>query len=61
MAAEEKVRHPIAARLIERAMRSGEEHGQAEHRQWLLAGLSGRVLELGAGSGTNFRQACRNN
>src|SRR5437879_1612702 len=55
MAAEEKVRHPIAARLIERAMRSGEEHGQAEHRQRLLAGLSGRVLELGAGSGTNFR------
>src|SRR5205807_8974852 len=55
MAAEEKVRHPIAARLIERAMRSGEEHGQAEHRQRLLAGLSGRVVELGAGSGINFR------
>src|SRR5438309_2064599 len=55
MAAEEKVRHPIAARLIERAMRSGEQHGKSEIRQRLLAGQSGMVLELGAGSGTNFR------
>src|SRR5438309_8828965 len=54
MATEERVRHPIAARLIERAMRSGEKHGQAEHRQRLLAGLSGRVVEVGAGSGINF-------
>ena len=54
MATEERVRHPIAARLIERAMRSGEKHGQAEHRQRLLAGLSGRIVELGAGSGINF-------
>jgi ubiquinone/menaquinone biosynthesis C-methylase UbiE len=55
MAPEEKVRHPIAARLIERAMRAGEKHGQAEHRQRLLRGLSGKVVEVGAGTGINFR------
>jgi ubiquinone/menaquinone biosynthesis C-methylase UbiE len=53
--AEERVRHPIAARLIERTMRSGEKRGQAEHRRRLLDGLSVRVVELGAGSGINFR------
>ncbi|WP_338200638.1 methyltransferase domain-containing protein [Candidatus Nephthysia bennettiae] len=52
--AEEHVRHPIAARLIERTMRTGEKRGQAEHRRRLLDGLSGRVVELGAGSGLNF-------
>src|SRR2546430_10018083 len=55
MPPEEKVRHPIAARLIERAMQAGEKRGQAEHRQRLLEGLSGRVVEVGAGSGINFR------
>ena len=54
MTGEERVRHPIAARLIERTMRKAEGRGQAEHRRRLLRGLSGRVLELGAGSGTNF-------
>jgi ubiquinone/menaquinone biosynthesis C-methylase UbiE len=54
MEAEERVRHPIAARLIERTMRAGEKRGQAEHRRRLLAGLSGRVVELGAGDGINF-------
>ena len=29
-------------------------HGQADHRRRLLDGLSGRVLELGAGDGVNF-------
>ena len=55
MAAEERVHHPLAARLIERTMRQGERRGQAEHRRRLLAGLAGRVVELGAGSGINFR------
>ena len=30
-------------------------HGQAEHRSRTLEGLSGSVLELGAGDGVNFR------
>jgi ubiquinone/menaquinone biosynthesis C-methylase UbiE len=55
MVAEERVHHPLAARLIERAMRQGEKRGQAEHRRRLLAGLTGRVVELGAGSGINFQ------
>jgi ubiquinone/menaquinone biosynthesis C-methylase UbiE len=55
VAAEERVRHPIAARLIERTMRAAEKRGQAEYRRQLLAGLSGRVVEVGAGSGINFR------
>ncbi len=50
-----KVHHPIAARLIERAMRAGEKRGQGDHRRRLLAGLGGRVVELGAGSGIGFR------
>lgn len=31
------------------------ERGEAEYRRRLLEGLSGRVLELGAGSGLNFQ------
>ena len=31
-----------------------EKRGAAEHRQRLLAGLRGRVVELGAGHGLNF-------
>jgi ubiquinone/menaquinone biosynthesis C-methylase UbiE len=55
VAAEERVRHPIAARLIERTMRTAEKRGQGEHRRRMLTGLSGRLVELGAGSGINFR------
>src|SRR3989442_14094750 len=35
-------------------MQSGEQHGQTELRQENLAGLRGRVIELGAGTGLNF-------
>jgi ubiquinone/menaquinone biosynthesis C-methylase UbiE len=34
--------------------RSAEAHGAAEHRRALLAGLHGRVIEVGAGHGLNF-------
>ena len=30
-------------------------HGQGDHRRRLFEGLSGRVIELGAGDGVNFR------
>src|SRR4051812_9278328 len=46
--------HPIFARLYIKGSRSAEDRGAAEHRQELLAGLSGRVLELGCGNGLNF-------
>jgi len=48
------VRHPIFARFFDRLSRLMErEVGQ--HRQELLAGLSGRVVEIGAGNGMNFQ------
>jgi ubiquinone/menaquinone biosynthesis C-methylase UbiE len=48
------VQHPIVARLYARLSEYAEREGQAEHRRRLLAGLSGRVVEVGAGNGLNF-------
>lgn len=48
------VRHPIFARLYARISASAEEKGAAEHRREVLAGLVGRVVEVGAGNGLNF-------
>lgn len=45
---------PFFARMYLRASPKAEERGQADYRSEMLAGLSGRVLELGAGSGLNF-------
>jgi len=52
---EREVRHPIAARLFTRIAAKAEERGQDKHRSRLLAGLSGRVAEVGCGHGLNFR------
>jgi SAM-dependent methyltransferase len=49
-----EVRHPIFARFFERLSRLMERE-VGEHRRELLAGLSGRVVEIGAGNGMNFR------
>jgi len=49
----EQVRNPMFARIYARMM-EGEDPQQAEYRRELLAGLSGRVFELGAGTGANF-------
>jgi ubiquinone/menaquinone biosynthesis C-methylase UbiE len=46
--------HPVFARIYTKVAEIGERRGGAEHRQRLLAGLSGRVIEVGAGSGANF-------
>src|SRR3989442_12456373 len=48
------VRHPIIARLYAAQAEKAEGLGMAERRRQLLAGLSGRVLEIGAGTGANF-------
>ena len=48
------VSHPLFARLFARFAPMAEESGIAGHRDELLAGLSGRVIELGAGTGLNF-------
>jgi SAM-dependent methyltransferase len=49
-----RVRHRFFAPILARIMQSGEEHGQTDLRRENLAGLKGRVLELGAGTGLNF-------
>jgi ubiquinone/menaquinone biosynthesis C-methylase UbiE len=48
------VRHPIFARIYARLSPRMEDAGAAEHRDRLLAGLAGRVIEVGAGNGLNF-------
>jgi ubiquinone/menaquinone biosynthesis C-methylase UbiE len=47
------VRHPLFARLLVR-MRASEPPQQTEYRRRLLAGLQGRVVDVGAGDGANF-------
>ncbi|MDX3073907.1 class I SAM-dependent methyltransferase [Streptomyces sp. NPDC088354] len=52
----EPVHHPLFARFYARCARGAETRmGLAELRGELLAGLSGRVIEIGAGPGLNFR------
>ncbi|MEU6487413.1 class I SAM-dependent methyltransferase [Streptomyces sp. NPDC046887] len=49
------VHHPLFARFYERISVAAETRaGIAAHRAELLAGLSGRVIEIGAGNGLNF-------
>jgi ubiquinone/menaquinone biosynthesis C-methylase UbiE len=48
------VRHPLFARLYARLAAGMEQHGAAEHRQRLLRDVTGRVIEVGAGTGANF-------
>jgi ubiquinone/menaquinone biosynthesis C-methylase UbiE len=45
---------PRFARMYLKASQKAERRGATEHRRRLLAGLSGTVLELGAGHGLNF-------
>jgi SAM-dependent methyltransferase len=49
-----RVHHPIFARMYRRIAAEAEGKGASEHRDELLAGLSGRVIEVGAGTGLNF-------
>jgi ubiquinone/menaquinone biosynthesis C-methylase UbiE len=48
------VSHPVFSRVYPYIARAGEKGGAGEHRQALLAGLEGRVIEVGAGHGLNF-------
>jgi ubiquinone/menaquinone biosynthesis C-methylase UbiE len=48
------VSHPIFARVFPRLSQLLEAGGMAEHRASLLAGLTGRVIEIGAGAGASF-------
>ncbi|MEU2870120.1 class I SAM-dependent methyltransferase [Streptomyces olivoreticuli] len=49
------VHHPVFARFYAKLSPVVDERaGVAAHRRELLAGLSGRVIEIGAGNGLNF-------
>jgi ubiquinone/menaquinone biosynthesis C-methylase UbiE len=48
------VHHPLFARLYSRLAKHEDERGNADNRRELLAGLKGRVVEVGAGIGSNF-------
>jgi ubiquinone/menaquinone biosynthesis C-methylase UbiE len=49
------VRHPVFARLYARLSTGSERAGVGDHRREVLSGLSGSVIEVGAGNGLNFR------
>ncbi|MFE0188398.1 class I SAM-dependent methyltransferase [Streptomyces sp. NPDC059008] len=49
------VSHPLFARVYPKINAYMEAHGSIEHRRELLAGVRGRVVEIGAGTGANFR------
>jgi ubiquinone/menaquinone biosynthesis C-methylase UbiE len=48
------IKRPFFARTYPKAAARADRRGATEHRRRLLAGLSGRVVELGAGNGLNF-------
>jgi SAM-dependent methyltransferase len=49
------VRHPLFARCYRWLSQEAEAAGMADIRRELLAGLRGRVVEVGSGNGMNFR------
>ncbi|GAB3823051.1 class I SAM-dependent methyltransferase [Kribbella italica] len=48
------LQHPRFARAFARLVCSMDRRGGTAHRRELLTGLSGRVIEVGAGTGANF-------
>ncbi|MEA2425230.1 MAG: hypothetical protein QOH13_1640 [Thermoleophilaceae bacterium] len=48
------VKHPLFARAYAKLAAHEDARGGFENRQELLAGLTGRVVEVGAGIGSNF-------
>jgi ubiquinone/menaquinone biosynthesis C-methylase UbiE len=49
-----ELQHPGFARAYARAVGGINRRGGTEHRRSLLAGLHGRVIEIGAGDGSTF-------
>lgn len=50
----QQVHHPLFARFYARLSISMESAGVAKHREDMLSGLVGSVIEVGAGNGLNF-------
>ena len=48
------IERPRFARMYLKSSGSAEQRGATEHRRRLLLGLSGTVVEVGAGHGLNF-------
>jgi SAM-dependent methyltransferase len=48
------IARPRFARMYLRSAASAEQRGATDHRQRLLEGLRGTVVEIGAGHGLNF-------
>ena len=46
--------HPVFAAVYDRLTRSAERNFLGAHRAWLAARATGRLLDLGAGTGANF-------
>jgi ubiquinone/menaquinone biosynthesis C-methylase UbiE len=51
---ERELDNPFFARFYKRNRKTADRRGELEHRRRVLEGLSGRVVELGAGDGANF-------
>jgi SAM-dependent methyltransferase len=49
-----RVRHPLISRLYAGQVKKADARGMADRRRQLLGSLSGRVIEVGAGTGANF-------
>ena len=47
--------HPIFAAFFDRMSRSAEKHGLADLRREIVGRATGSVVEIGAGTGMNFR------
>jgi hypothetical protein len=50
-----ETRHPLFARCLARSAAIAERKGAGTFRARLVEGLAGRVLEVGAGTGIQFR------
>ncbi|MFD3928301.1 hypothetical protein [Streptomyces sp. NPDC058614] len=51
-----ELQHPRFARQYLKIAAGADRRGGTEHRHRLIDGLTGRVLEVGAGQGRNFRR-----
>jgi hypothetical protein len=53
------VGHPIFARVYARLSPLMDGSGEADHRDELLDGVAGRIIEVGVGNGLNFERRRR--
>jgi len=54
-----RLQHPPSPAFTSGPNQAAEKAGAADHPDRLLAGLTGKVIELGAGNGLNVRKRLR--